>query len=73
MTRSTGRGRGFASKSEEQRRVIASRGGKSAQASGNAHRFTVEESRDGGRKGGLTRKAQKEAEAAKGCGEGGAK
>ena len=39
--------------SSELQRVIASKGGKAAHQSGNAHRFTSEEAKEAGRKGGL--------------------
>ena len=45
--------RGFASMDPERQRQIASRGGKAAHASGNAHQFNVTEAREAGRKGGL--------------------
>ena len=45
--------RGFASMDPEQQRQIASRGGKAAHASGNAHQFNATEAREAGRKGGL--------------------
>ena len=41
-------GRGFASMDPQRQREIASEGGRAAQSSGNAHRFTREESRTGG-------------------------
>lgn len=44
--------RGFASMTPERRREIASLGGKSAHAKGNAHEWTSEEARAAGRKGG---------------------
>lgn len=44
--------RGFASMDVEKKREIASKGGKAAHASGNAHEFTSEEAREAGRKGG---------------------
>lgn len=44
--------RGFASMDEETQREIASKGGKAAHESGNAHEFTSEEAREAGRKGG---------------------
>jgi hypothetical protein len=40
--------RGFASMSPEQRKAIASMGGKTAHAKGVAHKFTVEEARAAG-------------------------
>lgn len=55
---------GFASLTAEQRSEIARRGGRAAQAAGNAHRFTSEEAKVAGRRGGLARKAQKEREEA---------
>ncbi|MDB5843193.1 MAG: hypothetical protein JWP79_503 [Polaromonas sp.] len=45
--------RGFASMDPERQRQIASRGGKAAHASGNAHQFNATEAREAGRKGGL--------------------
>ncbi|KAB7763762.1 stress-induced protein [Xanthomonas maliensis] len=44
--------RGFASMDEDKQREIASKGGKAAHASGNAHEFDSKEARDAGRKGG---------------------
>ena len=44
--------RGFASMSPEERRRIASLGGKAAHAGGNAHRYTSEEARKYGSLGG---------------------
>ncbi len=44
--------RGFASMSEEKQRMIASKGGKAAHQSGNAHEFTPDEARKAGRLGG---------------------
>lgn len=46
--------RGFASMPPEQRRAIASKGGKAVQAAGLGHRFTSESGREAGRKGGQT-------------------
>lgn len=46
--------RGFASMDPARQRVIASHGGRAAQARGVAHRFTNEEAQAAGRKGGLT-------------------
>ena len=51
-TRSGTSNRGFASMDPELQRAIASKGGKAAHQSGNAHRFTSEEAREAGRKGG---------------------
>lgn len=44
--------RGFASMDPEKQREIASKGGKAAHASGNAHEWDSEEAREAGRKGG---------------------
>ncbi len=44
--------RGFASMSREDVSRIASKGGRAAHRSGNAHQFTSEEAREAGRKGG---------------------
>lgn len=44
--------RGFASMDPERQRAIASKGGKAAHQSGNAHEFTPEEARLAGSKGG---------------------
>lgn len=44
--------RGFASMDKDKQREIASKGGKAAHESGNAHEFTSEEARIAGRKGG---------------------
>lgn len=44
--------RGFAAMDPDQQRVIASKGGRAAHMKGTAHRFTPEEARDAGRKGG---------------------
>lgn len=44
--------RGFAAMSPETQRRIASEGGKASHASGRGHRFSTEEARDAGRKGG---------------------
>jgi general stress protein YciG len=44
--------RGFASMSPEAQRAIASKGGKAAHAGGNAHRWTSDQAREAGRKGG---------------------
>jgi general stress protein YciG len=44
--------RGFAAMDAGRQREIASLGGRAAHQSGNAHRFTSEEAREAGRKGG---------------------
>jgi general stress protein YciG len=46
--------RGFASMDEEKQREIASLGGRAAHQKGTAHKFTPEEARAAGRKGGET-------------------
>lgn len=57
-----GRGRGFASMSPEKKREIASKGGKAAHARGRAHRWTSEEAKAAGRKGGsISRRRPKKA------------
>jgi general stress protein YciG len=48
-------GRGFASMDEDRQREIASKGGRAAHKSGNAHEFDAEEAREAGRRGGLVR------------------
>ena len=45
--------RGFAAMSPETQKRIASEGGKASHASGRGHRFSADEARDAGRKGGL--------------------
>ena len=45
--------RGFAAISPEKQRLIASKGGKAAQAKGTAHTFSIEEARAAGKKGGV--------------------
>ena len=49
----TERLRGFASMDKEQRRLIASKGGKAAHRLGRAHKYTTEQAREAGRKGGI--------------------
>jgi len=46
--------RGFASMDPAQQRQIASLGGRASHASGQGHKWTAEEAREAGRKGGLT-------------------
>lgn len=46
--------RGFASMDPTEQRRIASEGGKASHASGQGHKWTPEEARAAGRKGGLT-------------------
>ncbi|GAA4355068.1 hypothetical protein GCM10023185_17580 [Hymenobacter saemangeumensis] len=52
--------RGFAAMSPETQRRIASEGGKASHASGRGHRFSAEEARDAGRKGGLVSRRGKD-------------
>ena len=54
--------RGFAAMSPETQRRIASEGGKASHASGRGHRFSAEEARDAGRKGGLVSRRGKSAD-----------
>ena len=54
--------RGFAAMSPETQRRIASEGGKASHASGRGHRFSAEEARDAGRKGGLISRRGKSVE-----------
>lgn len=51
--------RGFAKMSPERHREIASMGGKTAHATGKAHKFTSEQAREAGRKGGLAKRKPK--------------
>ncbi|MGY3087733.1 general stress protein YciG [Hymenobacter sp. UYAg731] len=55
--------RGFAAMSPETQRRIASEGGKASHASGRGHRFSADEARDAGRKGGLVSRRGKSAQA----------
>ncbi len=52
MAQQVGSRRGFASMDSEKQRSIASKGGKAAHAKGTAHKFTPDEAREAGRKGG---------------------
>ncbi len=45
--------RGFAAMDPAQRKLIASEGGRAAHKQGVAHKWTAEEAREAGRKGGL--------------------
>ncbi|HVG41218.1 MAG TPA: KGG domain-containing protein [Chitinophagaceae bacterium] len=45
--------RGFAAMDPAQRKMIASEGGRAAHKQGVAHKWTTEEAREAGRKGGL--------------------
>ncbi len=59
------RNRGFRVMTPEQRKSIASKGGRAAHAAGTAHHWSVEEARAAGRKGGKVsrRKGKKDLEA----------
>lgn len=50
--------RGFAAMSPEKQREICVKGGRAAQAGGKAHRFTAEEARAAGKKGGVKRRGE---------------
>jgi len=54
--------RGFAAMPPDKQRAISSKGGRASHAKGTAHRFTSEEGREAGRKGGES-KARKQREA----------
>jgi general stress protein YciG len=60
-TRSRTSNRGFASMDAQKQREIASKGGKAAHESGNAHEFTSEDARAAGRKGGQASHANRQA------------
>jgi uncharacterized protein len=47
--------RGFASMDPNKQKLIASKGGKTAHKKGTAHKWTSEEAREAGRKGGRAR------------------
>lgn len=59
QTRGNTSRRGFASMDIQKQREIASKGGKAAHLSGNAHQFTSEEARKAGSKGGQARNANR--------------
>lgn len=50
-----GKGRGFASMDKNKQRMIASKGGRAAHAKGTAHKWTPEEARKAGQRGGRAR------------------
>lgn len=53
--------KGFGSMGPEQKREIASKGGKAAHKAGTAHKWTSEEAQEAGRKGGkISRRRLKE-------------
>lgn len=54
-TATKGRGRGFASMNKDKQRAIASKGGRAAHKKGTAHKWTSEEARKAGQKGGKAR------------------
>lgn len=51
--------RGFAAIDPETRRAISAKGGAAAHAAGTAHRFTTEEAKAAGKKGGLAKHARR--------------
>jgi len=51
--------RGFRTLTAEKRKAVASEGGKAAHAIGTAHRWTREEAREAGRKGGKINRRRK--------------
>lgn len=51
--------RGFAAMDPEEQQRIASMGGKAAQAKGTGHKFTSEQAREAGRKGGRAKAARR--------------
>ena len=53
--------RGFASMNPRRQREIASAGGRAAQAKKTAHRWSSDEAREAGRKGGLSTHARRKA------------
>jgi uncharacterized protein len=56
MPRTKGKSkRGFASMSPDKQKLIASKGGKTAHRKGTAHKWTSEEARRAGQKGGRAR------------------
>lgn len=57
--------RGFASMEKTKQQAIASKGGVAAHARGTAHEWTSEEAREAGRKGGMARHRNRQAETAK--------
>ena len=61
MTEKGCRTRGFASMDPARQREIASQGGITAHQQGRAHKWTSEEARIAGSKGGLARKAKHDA------------
>ena len=61
MTTSTKRLQGFAVMDPQRQREIASLGGRTAHSEGRAHRWSSEEAREAGRRGGLARKAKHDA------------
>lgn len=54
-TTKKGKGRGFASMDKNKQRLIASKGGRAAHRAGKAHKWTSEEARKAGQKGGRSR------------------
>jgi general stress protein YciG len=58
--------RGFASMDQDKQRLIASKGGRTAHEKGTAHKWTVEEAREAGRKGGAASRRHAEARSTEG-------
>ena len=56
------RARGFAGMDPERRREVSRAGGRAAHAAGTAHRFTSDEAKAAGRKGGVARRERMAAE-----------
>ncbi|QJX45426.1 general stress protein [Hymenobacter taeanensis] len=56
------RARGFAAMDPAQQRRIASEGGRASHQSGRGHRFTSEEAREAGRKGGQASRSRNTSE-----------
>lgn len=54
----SGKKQGFAAMKPEDQKALASKGGKAAHALGRAHKWTSEEAKAAGRKGGLARKGK---------------
>ena len=56
---SSGKPRGFGGMTMERRREISSKGGKTSHANGTAHKWTKEEARIAGKKGGMKASANR--------------
>ncbi len=55
ITKTKGKGRGFASMDPAKQKAIASKGGRAAHKKGTAHTWTSDEARAAGQKGGRAR------------------